>query len=80
VDSGKTQQETADMLGVSQPTVVNDLSRNTDMPKKVDKPRVRITYQIQSGTKPETAAKKIKEKFGVEFAEQLVIAVKTLAS
>jgi hypothetical protein len=42
------------------------------MPEKVTKePRQRITYQIQSGTKPETAARRIREVFGDEFAETL---------
>ncbi len=68
---GKTQQQVADELGVSQDTISKDLKRNTGMPEKVFKPRKRITYQIQDGTKPATAAQKIREKFGNDFADRL---------
>lgn len=59
-----TQQQIADVLGVSVRTVRSYLkaAENPGMPEKVAaSPRQRITYQIQSGTKPETAARRIIE-------------------
>ena len=72
-EEGKTQQEIADELGVTDRTIRSDLKaeRNADMPEKVSAPRKRVTSQIQFGTKPETAARRIREVFGDEFAEAL---------
>jgi hypothetical protein len=73
-EAGMTQQAIAEKHGKSQKTVSNRLClvKNSDMPEKVTKePRQRITYQIQFGTKPETAARRIREVFGDEFAEAL---------
>jgi len=73
-DQGHTQQQIAEAMGVSQPTVADDikaLSEKSGIPQKADKPRQRKTYQIQSGTKPETAAQRIRETFGDDFAIQL---------
>jgi DNA-binding XRE family transcriptional regulator len=71
-DEGLTQQAIADELGVSRPTIVSDLvSENGVMTPKTDTHRERVTYQLSQYTKPETAARKIREKFGGEFANEL---------
>lgn len=70
-DQNKTQQAIADELGVSQPTIANDLSENGVYTPKTDKPRKVIQYKISQYTKPETAAEKIHAKFGPEFAQAL---------
>lgn len=72
----KTQEAIADLFGVSQKTISNDLVRKPGMPEKVTKPRERLTYQIQTGTKPETAAARIRAKFGDQFASALMEALK----
>lgn len=71
-EEGKTQQEIAEELGVSQPTVHADLSEKPVITQKPDKePRKWIQYTIRNTTKPETAARRIREVFGDEFADQL---------
>ena len=40
-----TSSISGEQLGVSQPTVVNDLSRNEGIPEKADKPK-RIQYTM----------------------------------
>ena len=69
-----TQQQAAEVLGVDQKTISRDLGRNTVMTPKVSKPqRKRIIYQISQYTKPETAAQKIRDKFGDDFAAELKV-------
>ncbi len=69
---GLTQQQVAERLGVSRRTVSDDLARNTVYTEKPAKQkRKQIQYKINSGTKPSTAATKIIETFGVEFALSL---------
>jgi len=69
---GLTQQEIAERLGVSQDTISKDLKRKTVRNKKSLNPKRKlIRYEINSGTKPSTAATKILETFGVEFALSL---------
>lgn len=69
-----SQSEIAEQLGVSQPTVNADLqlSENPVRTEKTDKPkRTLVRYEINSGTKPEVAAAKIREKFGDAYADEL---------
>lgn len=68
---GMTQQAIADELGVSQKTVSDDLVEKSVMAQKTTKAPRKAVYQISEYTKPETAAIKIHEKFGAEFAQQL---------
>ena len=57
-----TQQQAADVLGVSQQIVSQDLQRNIVYTPKVCKPpRKVIQYKISQYTKPETAAQKIRD-------------------
>lgn len=71
-EEGKTQQEIAVELGVSQPTVHADLSEKSVITEKTDRPpRKWIQYTIRNTTKPETAARRIREVFGDDFADEL---------
>ena len=69
-EEGMTQAQAAAELEVDQRTVGRDLGRNSGYPLKVPK-RHRVQLLITTSTKPETAAQKILEKFGQEFAESL---------
>ena len=67
-EEGKTQREIAEELGVSVPTVKRDArdQKNGVHAKNDPKPtRKVIQYKITQYTKPETAAKRIREVFGV---------------
>jgi len=67
----------AEELGVSQPTVHADLSEKNVRTQKPDKePRQRTRYEISQYTKPETAARRIREVFGDEFAASLAISLR----
>jgi len=71
-EEGKTQQAIADELGVDQKTVSRDLGNNTVYTPEVPKERRKvIQYKISQYTTPETAAQKIRAKFGDDFAQQL---------
>jgi hypothetical protein len=74
-DEGMSLRGAAKVLEVHHQTVANDLSNNFGMPERLDTPRKRATYQIQSGTKPETAAEKIRSTFGPDFAQALKAAL-----
>lgn len=69
---GKTQAEIAGEVGLSQNRVSEIVSENSVITQKTDKPKRTIDgYRITQYTKPETAAAKIREKFGDEFADTL---------
>ena len=68
---GKTQQQIANEVGLSRRRVGEVLAGKPVMTQKTAKPRILSVYQINSGTKPETAAAKIVEKFGMGFAKSL---------
>jgi len=73
-EEGKTQQQIADALGVSRRTVCSDLdcAENTVITQKpAQQPRKVIGYRITQYTKPETAAKRIRDIFGDKFANDL---------
>lgn len=71
-EEGKTQQQIADEVGLSQRRVGQILEANPVMTEKTSKSkRERTIYQINSGTSPEVAARKIIDKFGIEFAMAL---------
>jgi DNA-binding XRE family transcriptional regulator len=76
-EEGMTQREIAGELGVSRPTVAADLmsEKSVRTPKPDKEPRQRTHYEITQYTKPETAAKRIREVFGNEFADALVAAM-----
>jgi hypothetical protein len=38
------------------------------MTQKSDTPRARVIYQLNSGTRPEVSAAKIRDTFGLDFA------------
>ena len=72
-EQGLTQQAIADELGVSQPTISDHLSGKRVQTQKADKaPRKVTQYTVTQYTTPETAALKIREKFGDEWAQKLV--------
>jgi predicted transcriptional regulator len=76
-EEGKTQREIAEELGVSQRTVSDDLAeKNVRTQKPAKEPRQRIRYEISQYTKPETAARRIREVFGDEFAASLAISLR----
>lgn len=52
--------------------------KNRVMTPKVSAPRDRITYQVSNYTKPETAARKLREKFGAEWFDAMVDAALAL--
>jgi hypothetical protein len=67
----------AEELGVSQRTVSDDLAENRVITEKPAKePRKVIGYRITQYTKPETAARRIREVFGDEFAASLAISLR----
>ena len=77
-ESGKTQQQIAEELGVSQQTVSVDLSlpeKEVITLKTGKEPRKVIGYRITQYTKPETAARRIREVFGDEFAASLALSL-----
>ena len=77
-EEGKTQREIAEELGVSVPTVKRDARGHKSgyNPKNDPKPpRKVIGYRITQYTKPETAARRIREVFGDEFAASLAISL-----
>jgi predicted transcriptional regulator len=78
-EEGKTQREIAEELGVSQQTVSVDLSlpeKEVITLKTGKEPRKVIGYRITQYTKPETAARRIREVFGDEFAASLAISLR----
>jgi hypothetical protein len=71
-DPTLTQQEIADQVGVSQRRVGQILEEKTVITEKTSKPKRDVKgYRITSYTKPETAAQKIIDIFGEEFAKNL---------
>ena len=69
---GKTTNEIAAAFGVTDRTIRNwKAEKNRVMTPKVSAARQRITYQVSNYTKPETAARKLREKFGAEWCQQL---------
>jgi hypothetical protein len=73
-EEGKTVREIAEETGVSVGQAHSDIcSENSVMTQKTEhkQPRQRITYQITQYTKPETAARRIRDIFGDEFANDL---------
>jgi len=71
-----TQQEIADEVGLSQRRVGQVIEENDGIPSITSKPkpkpkRIRVSYTLLTSTKPDTAARKIIDKFGVEFADNL---------
>jgi predicted transcriptional regulator len=71
-EQGKTQQQIADELGVTQRTVSTDLEENRVITPKTSKPRKVIGYRITEYTKPETAAQKLIDTFGDKWCSELV--------
>jgi predicted DNA-binding transcriptional regulator len=71
-EEGKGVREAARELGVSHPTVIEDLRavEKTVMTEKSTTERKPV-LQINSATNPSTAAQKIKDKFGEDFARAL---------
>ena len=70
--SGMTQREIAEEVGLSRNRVSEIVSENSVITQKTDKSkRNQNGYRITTHTKPQTAAAKIREVFGDEFAEQL---------
>lgn len=72
-EEGKTQQEIAEVLGVTDRTVRSDLKAEGKPARaeKISAPRQQIRYAIYAGTKPKTAARRIREVFGDDFADAL---------
>ncbi len=70
-EEGKTQQQIADEVGLSQNRVSEILSVKTVITEKADNPRKVDGYRITTYTTPATAAMKIREKFGDAFADEL---------
>jgi DNA-binding XRE family transcriptional regulator len=71
-DQGLTQQTIADEVGLTKQRVGQISKEKPVMTEKIlQHPRVRACYQINSGTKPSTAARRIREVFGDEFATEL---------
>ena len=67
-----TQQAIADEVGKAQQTVSDVLTGKQVRTPKTGKPKRKvIRYEISQYTKPETAARRIREVFGEEFAESL---------
>ena len=74
------QQQIADAVGVHRNTVSSDLNQCTEktvMTEKTVQPTKKTVYQINQYTKPETAAEKIRAKFGDDFALQLAASIQT---
>lgn len=74
-DEGLSQRAIAERMGVSQGTVMNDVNSYN---KKPIQPRDVIRYQVTSYTKPETAARKITDKFGADWAYELQLALEDI--
>jgi len=76
-NTDKTNAELAEQLGVSVPTVVRRkrMIKNPVLTKSLIIPRQWVRVQINSGTKPETAAEKIHSTFGPDFAQALKAAL-----
>ena len=74
---GLTQKEQAAAVGVSDRTIRRDkkADRNAVITEKMSAPRKWIQYTIRNTTKPETAASRIREVFGDDFADELREAV-----
>lgn len=66
--SKKTQKELAELYGLKQQAISKILQKD-GIPQKSSK--TKISYTMNNYTKPETAAFKIREKFGDEFAKKL---------
>jgi len=69
-EEGLTQQQAAEQLGVSRRTVSDDVARNSIATDKPAKPKW-FGYSITKYTTPQTAANKIRDKFGDRFADEL---------
>ena len=79
-DQGMTQQQIADAVGVHRNTVSSDLNQCTEKSVQTEKPvqpRKVTQYTVTQYTKPETAAEKIRAKFGDDFALQLAASIQT---
>lgn len=72
-EEGKTVREIAGETGVSIGTAHSDVcSENSEYTQKTEQsPRKVIQYRISQYTKPETAARRIREVFGDEFSDSL---------
>lgn len=66
---GMSQAAIAEKYGIAQQTVSDIVTGKQVMTGKPK--RERKVLQLSSGTKPETAAQKIRDTFGDEFADQL---------
>jgi orotate phosphoribosyltransferase-like protein len=75
-EEGKTQREIAEELGVARTTLWRDGCRNDVITEKSQQPRKVIGYRITQYTKPETAARRIREVFGDEFAASLALSLR----
>jgi transcriptional regulator with XRE-family HTH domain len=71
-ETGMTQQAIADEVGIEQQTVSDVLTGKQSNTIKPVAPR-KNTRQFYMPIKPETAAVKIREKFGDEFADLLAM-------
>jgi hypothetical protein len=72
-----TQQQVAEAVGCTQGRV-SQLLKNGVYTPKINNPKPKrqvLQYKITQYTKPETAAKRIIEKFGDDFAQQLIDAM-----
>jgi hypothetical protein len=72
--AGEKQLSIADDVGLHQSTVSRICEKPDRSPKTHNTPR-KSRYELQPGTKPETAAKKISEKFGEKYALNLASAL-----
>lgn len=70
-EEGKSLRQAAAELGVSHVAVRKDLLTNSVMTKKVNSIRQRTVLQLNDKTNATTAAQKIREKFGDQFAKEL---------
>ena len=71
-EEGMTQQAIADEVGLAKSTVNDICSGKQVATQKTEQPKRKwIGYAITQYTKPETAAQKIRDTFGDEFADQL---------
>lgn len=68
---GKNQCEIAAEVGVTQGRVSQVLAKPARAEKTNKGPRVQIRVEIYSGTQPENAARRIREKFGEDYARVL---------
>jgi len=72
---GETQQEIADKVGLSREGVRNVLAQKHDRTQKSANPPKRVRIELRPGTESNSAAEKIIEKFGSEYAEGLSKAI-----